>query len=105
MIYLLDEPTTGLHPHDVAKLVRSLRRLVDMGNLAVVVEHNLDLIKSADWIIDLGPEAADEGGEIIYQGTLEGLLLEERSYTGKWLRRHLQEIREDTLSQKPLVAG
>jgi len=73
-LYLLDEPTTGLHFEDIAKLLNVLHRLVDLGNTVVVIEHNLDVIKSADWIIDMGPEAGLEGGQIVFTGTPEALI-------------------------------
>ncbi len=70
-VYLLDEPTTGLHAHDVKKLLEVLNRLVDKGNTVVVIEHNLDVLKTADWLIDLGPDGGDAGGEIVAEGTPE----------------------------------
>ena len=85
-LYILDEPTTGLHFHDVAQLLAVLHRLRDEGNTIVVIEHNLDVIKTADWIIDLGPEGGAGGGEIIATGTPEKIAQEERSYTGQYLR-------------------
>ncbi|MEO0229636.1 MAG: ATP-binding cassette domain-containing protein, partial [candidate division WOR-3 bacterium] len=88
-LYILDEPTTGLHFDDVKKLVDVLQKLVDMGNTVLVIEHNLDVIKSADWIIDLGPEAGDKGGYIVAEGTPEEVALNENSYTGKYLRKEL----------------
>ncbi len=88
-LYILDEPTTGLHIADVHKLVDILQRLVDTGNTVVVIEHNLDLIKTADYIIDLGPEGGDNGGEIVGVGTPEQISKNERSYTGKFLSRFL----------------
>ncbi len=84
-LYILDEPTTGLHFHDVAQLLKVLERLRDHGNTVVVIEHNLDVIKRADWIIDLGPEGGDGGGEIIATGTPEDVAQNPRSYTGKYL--------------------
>lgn len=86
-LYLLDEPTTGLHFEDVNKLLQVLNRLVDAGNSVVVIEHNLDVIKTADYIVDLGPEGGDEGGYIVAEGTPEQVSRVERSYTGKFLRR------------------
>ena len=85
-LYILDEPTTGLHFHDVAKLLEVLHELVESGNTVVVIEHNLEVIKTADWIIDLGPEGGDGGGEIVFAGPPEEIVREERSYTGRFLR-------------------
>ncbi len=85
-LYLLDEPTTGLHFHDVKKLLEVLHELVDQGNTVVVIEHNLEVIKTADWIIDLGPEGGDGGGEIVVAGTPEDVVREKRSYTGHFLK-------------------
>ena len=88
-IYILDEPTTGLHFADIAKLLEVLQKLVDAGNSIVVIEHNLDVIKTADWIIDLGPEGGDRGGEVIATGTPEQVSRVERSYTGQYLKKLL----------------
>ena len=88
-LYILDEPTTGLHIADVHKLVDILQRLVDTGNSIIVIEHNLDLIKTADYIIDLGPEGGDNGGEIVAVGSPEQIVKNERSYTGKFLAKYL----------------
>jgi excinuclease ABC subunit A len=88
-VYLLDEPTTGLHFHDVKKLIGVLDSLVGKGNSVVVIEHNLDVIKSADYLIDLGPEGGNAGGEIIAEGTPEEVAKVERSYTGQFLQRML----------------
>jgi excinuclease ABC subunit A len=85
-LYILDEPTTGLHFHDVAKLLEVLHELVDTGNTVVVIEHNLEVIKTADWIIDLGPEGGDGGGEIVAAGPPEEIVREKRSYTGAFLK-------------------
>lgn len=85
-LYLLDEPTTGLHFHDIEQLLKVLHRLRDQGNTVVIIEHNLDVIKTADWIIDLGPEGGDKGGEIIAAGTPEQVVKVKRSYTGKFLK-------------------
>ena len=90
-LYILDEPTTGLHIADVHKLVDILQRLVDTGNSIIVIEHNLDLIKTADYIIDLGPEGGDKGGQIISVGTPEQVARNEYSYTGKFLKKYLEK--------------
>ncbi|MCB1878838.1 MAG: excinuclease ABC subunit A, partial [Gammaproteobacteria bacterium] len=85
-LYILDEPTTGLHFHDVKHLLEVLHRLRDHGNTVVVIEHNLDVIKTADWIVDLGPEGGNRGGEIIAEGTPEQVAGNEASYTGQYLK-------------------
>jgi excinuclease ABC subunit A len=95
-IYLLDEPTTGLHFHDVRKLLEVLHELVDQGNTVVVIEHNLEVIKTADWIIDMGPEGGDAGGEIVFAGTPEDCVREPRSYTGLYLKDVLRRGRTKT---------
>ncbi|MBE7000923.1 MAG: excinuclease ABC subunit UvrA, partial [Ruminococcaceae bacterium] len=87
--YILDEPTTGLHSEDVKKLIGVLNRLVDAGNTVLVIEHNLDVIKTADHIIDLGPEGGENGGRVIAQGTPEQVAMVNGSYTGKYLRKML----------------
>jgi len=89
-LYILDEPTTGLHIADVHKLVDILQRLVDTGNTILVIEHNLDLIKTADYIIDLGPEGGEKGGEIVAVGTPEQIVKNEKSYTGQFLKKYLE---------------
>ena len=89
-IYVLDEPTTGLHFEDVRKLVKILRELSDSGNTVVVIEHNLDVIKTADYIIDLGPEGGDGGGTVIAQGTPEEICKVKKSYTGQYLKKYLK---------------
>ncbi|MBI3269754.1 MAG: excinuclease ABC subunit UvrA [Planctomycetes bacterium] len=88
-LYILDEPTTGLHFEDMRKLLQVLQRLVDTGNTVLVIEHNLDVIKACDWLIDLGPEGGAEGGEVIAEGTPEAVAANEKSYTGKYLRSYL----------------
>ena len=89
-LYILDEPTTGLHFEDVRKLLEVLHHLVDQGNTVLVIEHSLEVIKTADWVIDMGPEGGDGGGEIIATGTPEELACVARSYTGKYLRPYLK---------------
>ena len=89
-LYILDEPTTGLHFADVKKLLEVLQTLVDQGNTVVVIEHNLDVIKCADWIIDLGPEGGDEGGTIVAIGEPERIVDSKDSYTGYFLRKFLR---------------
>ncbi|MEG1181939.1 MAG: excinuclease ABC subunit UvrA, partial [Oscillospiraceae bacterium] len=88
-VYILDEPTTGLHTADVSKLISVLQKLVDMGNTVIVIEHNLDIIKTSDYIIDLGPEGGNKGGEIIACGTPEEVAKNKKSYTGQFLKRVL----------------
>ncbi len=90
-LYILDEPTTGLHFHDIAQLLKVLHRLRDEGNTVIVIEHNLDVIKTADWVIDLGPEGGDGGGQIVAQGTPEAIAASPDSHTGRFLSRVLQE--------------
>ena len=93
-IYILDEPTTGLHFADVHKLVEILHRLADGGNTVVVIEHNLDVIKTADYIIDIGPEGGDRGGTVIAKGTPEEIAEAEQSYTGIYIRKMLEKARQ-----------
>jgi excinuclease ABC subunit A len=95
-LYILDEPTTGLHFHDVKKLLEVLHELVDQGNTVVVIEHNLEVIKTADWVLDLGPEGGDGGGELVAQGRPEDIVKEPRSYTGRFLK--------DLLDRRPKAA-
>ena len=89
-LYILDEPTTGLHFHDIRQLLHVLHRLRDHGNTVVVIEHNLDVIKTADWVIDLGPEGGDRGGEIVATGTPEQLAGTSGSHTGHFLARQFE---------------
>ena len=90
-IYILDEPTTGLHFADVHKLVEILRRLSDGGNTVIVIEHNLDVIKTADYIIDIGPEGGDRGGTVIAKGTPEEIAENPVSYTGRYVKKYLEK--------------
>ena len=90
-LYILDEPTTGLHSHDIKKLLEILQAFVATGNTVVVIEHNLEVIKTADWIIDMGPEGGDEGGKIIAEGTPEKISQCENSYTGSFLKEMLNK--------------
>jgi excinuclease ABC subunit A len=92
-LYILDEPTTGLHFEDVRKLLEVLHRLVEQGNSVVVIEHNLDVIKTADWIIDLGPEGGVKGGEIVAEGTPEDVVKVAASYTGHYLKPMLEKAK------------
>ena len=85
-LYILDEPTTGLHSHDIKKLLEILKAFVNTGNTVIVIEHNLDVIKTADWIVDMGPEGGAEGGKIIAEGSPEQVAQIENSYTGKFLK-------------------
>ncbi|MFQ9872377.1 MAG: hypothetical protein ACLRVT_05000, partial [Oscillospiraceae bacterium] len=89
-IYILDEPTTGLHTADVHNLVNVLQKFVDSGNTVVIIEHNLDMIKTADYIIDLGPEGGDRGGTVVACGTPEEVAKCKKSYTGQYLKRILK---------------
>ena len=89
VLYILDEPTTGLHFDDVSKLLTAFRKLIDGGGSLVIIEHNLDVIKSADWVIDLGPEGGEGGGHIVAEGPPEEIATNLLSYTGKWLAKEL----------------
>ena len=91
---MLDEPTTGLHLADIEKLLEVLHRLVESGNTVLVIEHNLDVIKQADWVVDLGPEGGDAGGEVIAAGPPEEIVLVPESHTGRFLRPLLDAPRE-----------
>ncbi|WP_409151335.1 excinuclease ABC subunit UvrA [Sphingobacterium sp. BS-2] len=88
-MFIFDEPTTGLHFHDISKLLKAFNALIAQGNTVLVIEHNLDMIKSADWVIDIGPEGGDKGGNIVFAGTPEDLVKNKDSYTGDFLKRHL----------------
>jgi excinuclease ABC subunit A len=99
-IYILDEPTTGLHTADVHKLIDVLQKLVEGGNTVVVIEHNLDIIKTADHVIDLGPEGGDGGGLIIAEGTPEQLAKSKKSFTGQYLKRMFDKGKEKTNKSK-----
>jgi excinuclease UvrABC ATPase subunit len=85
-VYVMDEPTTGLHMADIDKLMKIIRNLVDNDNTVIVIEHNLDVVKHADWVIDLGPEGGSKGGKILFEGTPEDLIKCEKSYTGTYLK-------------------
>jgi len=91
-MFIFDEPTTGLHFHDIKKLLIALNTLIEQGNTILVIEHNMDMIKSADWVIDIGPEGGDKGGHIVFEGTPENLVNEKTSYTGKYLKDHLTSV-------------
>ncbi len=99
-LYILDEPTTGLHFEDVRKLLEVLHRLVEQGNTVVVIEHNLDVIKTADWVIDLGPGGGVNGGEVVVAGTPEVVAAEAKSFTGQYLRPLLERS-----TRSPAQAG
>ncbi len=96
-MYILDEPTTGLHFADIERLLHVLQRLTNTGNTVLVIEHNLDVIKSADWLIDLGPEGGDGGGRVIVEGTPEEVARSDRSHTARFLR--------PILEREPLLAA
>jgi excinuclease ABC subunit A len=99
VVYMLDEPTTGLHFDDVKRLIKVLNRLVDKGNTVYVIEHNLDVIKNCDYLIDLGPEGGDSGGELLAMGTPESISESPGSYTGKFMKKMLNNTRIDSRSQ------
>jgi excinuclease ABC subunit A len=104
-LYILDEPTTGLHFHDVAKLLDVLHELADQGNTVVVIEHNLEVIKTADWIVDLGPEGGDAGGEVVAVGTPEEIAANPRSYTGQYLKQVLKRRPSAKAAKRPAEAA
>jgi excinuclease ABC subunit A len=89
-LYIFDEPTTGLHFDDIAKLLAAFQRLIENGGSILIIEHNLDVIRSADWVIDLGPEGGDRGGEIVAEGTPEQIAAAPNSYTGRYLKEHAE---------------
>jgi excinuclease ABC subunit A len=91
-IYILDEPTTGLHSADIKNLITVLEELVSKGNTVLVIEHNLDIIRNADWVIDLGPEGGDKGGEVIAEGTPKDIAKIKESYTGRWLKKNFIKL-------------
>jgi excinuclease ABC subunit A len=88
-LFIFDEPTTGLHFHDIRKLLDSFNALISRGHSILIIEHNMDVIKCADWIIDLGPEGGDKGGNLVFEGTPEDLIKEKNSYTGEALKEKL----------------
>jgi excinuclease ABC subunit A len=107
VLYIFDEPTTGLHFDDVSKLLAAFRRLIDAGGSILVIEHNLEVIKVADWVIDLGPEGGDRGGHIVAAGSPEAIARNQKSYTGKWLARILPEngnARSESPARGPAVS-
>ena len=89
-LFIFDEPTTGLHFHDIRKLLKSFNALLDQGNTIIVIEHNMEVIKCADWVIDIGPEGGDNGGNIVFEGTPEALEKIESSYTGQYLKQRFK---------------
>ena len=91
-LYILDEPTTGLHFADIDKLLKVMHRLSEQGNTMIVIEHNLDIIKTADYIIDLGPEGGDKGGQIVAQGSVRDIIACPQSYTGKYLKKEIESL-------------
>ncbi|HEX8818770.1 MAG TPA: ATP-binding cassette domain-containing protein, partial [Archangium sp.] len=104
-LYILDEPTTGLHFEDIRKLLHVLNRLVEAGNTVLVIEHNLDVIKSADWVIDLGPEGGAGGGQLLAVGTPEQVAEVKESYTGRYLQQVLTKSRKHRVNRRPNTAA
>jgi len=111
-LYVLDEPTTGLHFDDVRKLLEVLHRLSDLGNSIIIIEHNLDVIRNADWIVDLGPEGGENGGRLVAEGRPAKVAATEESFTGQFLRRyytsangHLAEIESEDAANLAVVSG
>jgi excinuclease ABC subunit A len=100
ILYILDEPTTGLHFEDVAKLLAAFRKLIDGGGSLLVIEHNLDIIKSADWVIDMGPEGGSGGGTVVAAGTPELIAATSNSYTGQWLAPVLAAAKQSSAAAK-----
>ncbi|HEU4707676.1 MAG TPA: excinuclease ABC subunit UvrA, partial [Solirubrobacterales bacterium] len=103
-VYVLDEPTTGLHFEDIRKLLLVLGRLVDQGNTVLVIEHNLDVIKTADWLVDLGPEGGEAGGEIVATGTPEEVAAAAGSYTGRFLAELVEPAKRKRRGREPVAA-
>jgi excinuclease ABC subunit A len=89
ILFIFDEPTTGLHFHDINKLLKSFNALIELGHSIIVIEHNMDVVKCADWVIDLGPEGGDDGGQLVFAGTPQDLANEKTSYTGQALSKSL----------------
>ncbi|MBC7486667.1 MAG: excinuclease ABC subunit A, partial [Cytophagaceae bacterium] len=89
ILFVFDEPTTGLHFHDIRKLIDSIQSLINHGHSVILIEHNLDVIKSADWVIDIGPDGGEQGGTIVFEGTPEGLAACQKGYTGQFLKEKL----------------
>jgi excinuclease ABC subunit A len=104
-LYILDEPTTGLHFEDIRKLLQVLNRLVEAGNTVLVIEHNLDVIKSADWVIDLGPEGGAGGGQLLATGTPEQVAEVKESHTGRYLKHVLTKSRKHRVGRRPDTAA
>ena len=104
-LYILDEPTTGLHFEDIRKLLHVLNRQVEAGNTVLVIEHNLDVIKSADWVIDLGPEGGAGGGQLLAVGTPEQVAKVKESYTGRYLQQVLTKSRKHRVNRRPGTAA
>ena len=93
-LFIFDEPTTGLHFHDIKRLLQAFNALVDKGHTVIIVEHNMEVIKCADYVIDLGPDAGDAGGQLIFEGTPQELAQCEHSHTGHFLKQHMKQQKE-----------
>ena len=93
-LYILDEPTTGLHSSDIKKLLKVLHRLVESGNTVLVIEHNMDVVKTADWIVDIGPKGGNKGGKIVAEGPPEDIIKIEKSITGSYLKKYLGSVKQ-----------